>query len=119
MRFLVDQDVYHLTILWLKREGHDIVTARELGLHRADDTVLLRKARELDRLFLSRDKDFGTLVFLKAALSRGVIFLRMTPTDFEEVHQQLQRLLRQHPEEELKQRYCVVEPHRYRTRHLP
>ena len=24
MRFLVDQDVYHLTILWLKREGHDI-----------------------------------------------------------------------------------------------
>ena len=42
----------------------------------------------------------------------------MTPADFEDVHQQLQRLLREHTEEYLKQCYCVVEPHRYRLRSL-
>lgn len=119
MRLLVDQDVYHFTILWLRQEGHNVVTARELGMHRAEDEALLRKAQELDRLFLTRDKDFGALVFLKAASSKGVIFLRITPTDFEDVHQQLQRLLREHTEEYLKQCYCVVEPHRYRLRSLP
>ena len=119
MRLLVDQDVYHFTILWLRQEGHSVVTARELGMHRAEDEALLQKALELDRLFLTRDKDFGALVFLKAALSRGVILLRITPTDFEEVHQRLQRLLREHTEEYLKQCYCVVEPHRYRLRSLP
>ena len=31
MRFLVDQDVYQVTISWLRSEGHDVVTARELG----------------------------------------------------------------------------------------
>ena len=56
MRFLVDQDVYHFTILWLKQEGHDVVTARELGMHRAEDEVLLRKARELDFALAVRQK---------------------------------------------------------------
>lgn len=119
MRLLIDQDVYHFTILWLRQEGHNVVTAKELGMHRVEDEALLQKALELDRLFLTRDKDFGALVFLKAASSKGVIFLRITPSDFEDAHQQLQRLLREHTEEYLKQCYCVVEPHRYRLRSLP
>ena len=52
-------------------------------------------------------------------LNRGIILPRITPTDFEEVHQRLQHLLREHTEEYLKQCYCVVEPHRYRLRSLP
>ena len=64
MRFLVDQDVYQVTIEWLKKEGHDVVTAKELGMQRAADQDLLKKAKEKDRLFLTRDKDFGALVFL-------------------------------------------------------
>ena len=101
MRFLIDQDVYHFTVVWLREEGHDILTAKELRMSRADDDVLLRQARERNRIFLTRDKDFGALVFLQAAVSKGVIFLRMTPADFEEVHQQLRRLLREHVEKSL------------------
>ena len=51
MRFLLDQDVYALTARFLRELGHDIVTAAELGLSRAADTVLLaawpRKAASL------------------------------------------------------------------------
>jgi len=35
MRFLVDQDVYHVTVEWLRKEGHDVVTAKEVGMQRA------------------------------------------------------------------------------------
>ena len=73
MRLLPDQDVYRVTIDQLKEWGHDVVTAKELGMQRAADEDLLKKARELDRLLITRDKDFGTLVFLKKELSPGVI----------------------------------------------
>jgi predicted nuclease of predicted toxin-antitoxin system len=118
MRFLADHDVYAVTVEWLRQQGHDVVTVKDLGMQQAADEDLLAKAKELDRLFLSRDKDFGALVFLRAAGASGVIFLRVTPTTVEEVHNELRRLLNERTEAELKTFYCVVEPHRYRIRHL-
>ena len=119
MRFLADQDVYQLTVAWLREGGHDVVTARALGMQQAADDVLLQKARETGRLFLTRDKDFGALVFLEARRAPGVMLLRSAPTVVEEVHFQLDRLLQEHTEEELQELFCVVEPHQYRLRHIP
>ena len=48
MRFLADQDVYYITIEWLRKEGHDVVMAREIGMQRATDQELLKKARETE-----------------------------------------------------------------------
>jgi len=116
---LVDQDVYHVTVEWLRKEGHDVVTAKEVGMQRAADQDLLKKARGMDRLFLTRDKDFGTLVFLRASESAGVILLRIMPMVVDEVHQELRRLFEEHKKEELGRVFCVVEPHRHRIRRLP
>jgi predicted nuclease of predicted toxin-antitoxin system len=119
MHFLADQDVYQVTIEWLRKEGHDVVTAKELRMQRAADLDLLKRAKGKDRLFLTRDKDFGALVFLRGLESAGVILLRVMPMVVREVHQQLRRLLREHGEEEMRKSFCVVEPHRYRIRQLP
>ena len=118
MRFIVDQDVYRVTIDQLKEWGHDVVTAKELGMQRAADEDLLKKAKERKRLFITRDKDFGSLVFLKGELSAGVIFLRMSPVTAREVHRELQRLFEEHTEPELEHLFCVVEPNRHRIRSL-
>ncbi|MBM4309293.1 MAG: hypothetical protein FJ123_21405 [Deltaproteobacteria bacterium] len=119
MRFLTDQDIYKITIDRLKEEGHDLLTAKELGLQQASDQDLLKRAQTEKRMLLTRDKGFGGLVFLNKRLSTGVILLRMTPGSAEEVHHELHRLLEEHGEDELKKVFCVVEPHRYRIRHLP
>jgi hypothetical protein len=37
----------------------------------------------------------------------------------EEVHHELLRLPEEHGDEELRNVFCVVEPHRHRIRHLP
>ena len=83
MRLLIDQDIYHFTIEWLKKEGHDVITASELGMARASDEKLLKKAAEINRIFVTRDKDFGALVFLKNKVSCGVVLLRSAPEDIE------------------------------------
>jgi len=119
MRFLADHDVYFITVQELRHAGHDVVTAKELQMQTADDSDLLAKARALDRIFLSRDKDFGTLVFLHALTSPGVIFLRISPTEVNAVHRVLHRLLHEQSEELLNRSYCVVASSRYRIRQLP
>jgi len=119
MRFLADQDVYHMTLAFLKSERHDILAAQELGMHRAPDEELLRRAKQGRRLLLTRDKGFGALTFLRSEDSAGVILLRGNPGEIDRVHQELLRLLNDHTEDELTKLFCVVEPHRHRLRRLP
>jgi len=88
-------------------------------LQQAPDEDLLKRAQPGKRLLLTRDKVFGGLFFLNKELSTGVILLRMTPTVAEEVHHELHRLFEKHGEEELRNVFCVVEPHQHRIRHLP
>jgi predicted nuclease of predicted toxin-antitoxin system len=118
MRFIADQDVYWLTIRVLREWGHEVTTARDLGMQKASDEDLLDKARARSKIFLTRDKDFGTLTFLKEKISTGIIFLRCSPTNLDAVHQELKRLLSVHDEEALKCYFSVVEPNRYRIRKL-
>jgi len=118
MRFLADQDLYKVTIDQLKNWGHDVVTVKELGMQGAMDEDLLRMARIENRSLLTRDKGFGTLVFLNKELSTGVVLLKITPMTIKEVHQEIYRLFKEHKEEALKSLFCVVEPHRHRIRYL-
>jgi predicted nuclease of predicted toxin-antitoxin system len=115
MRFLTDQDVYFSTTTLLREWGNDVVTAKDLKMERARDEELLLKAKELNRIFVTRDKDFGALVFLKD-INNGVILLRMTPSTIDETHKELKYLLSEHSEEDLNQYFSVVEPNRHRIR---
>jgi len=42
MELLCDQDVYRLTIDSLREWGHDVITAKELDMSRAEDEQLLK-----------------------------------------------------------------------------
>jgi predicted nuclease of predicted toxin-antitoxin system len=36
MRLLVDQDVYHATLVWIRSAGHESVVVKELGAAKGD-----------------------------------------------------------------------------------
>jgi predicted nuclease of predicted toxin-antitoxin system len=118
MRFLLDQDVYTATERFLTDQGHDVVVAARLGLSRAPDETLLRVAQEQGRIFVTRDRDFGSLVFVKG-LGSGVIYLRVLPSTQEAVHRELERTLIMHTESELATAFVVVESDGHRIRKLP
>lgn len=117
MRFLLDQDVYAVTARFLSELGHDVVLAATLGLSRASDSHLLKLAQEQGRILVTRDRDFGSLVFV-GDLRVGVIYLRAFPSTILAVHQELERILVTYSEDELREAFIVVEPGRYRFRRL-
>jgi predicted nuclease of predicted toxin-antitoxin system len=117
MRFLLDQDVYALTARLLRGLGHDVVLAFEIGGSQAPDSDLLRTAQEQERIFVTRDRDFGSLVFVQE-IRVGVIYLRIQPTTLTSVHQKLGAILASYSEDQLRSAFVVVEPGRHRFRRL-
>jgi predicted nuclease of predicted toxin-antitoxin system len=117
MKFLLDQDVYALTERFLRGLGYDVVTAAELDMSRALDTELLQTAGEQGRIFVTRDRDYGNLVFVHSAGS-GVIYLRILPSTIEDVHAELKKVLETYSEAELAKSFVVVEEHRHRIRRI-
>ena len=115
MKLLTDQDVYAATVQFLRGLGHDVATAAERGLAQAEDAELLRAAHADGRIFVTRDRDYGGLVFLQA-LQAGVLYLRVLPSTLNAVHVELGRVLGMYNEEELHGAFVVVEPGRHRVR---
>lgn len=118
MRLLLDQDVYAVTERHLHKLGHDVVTARALGMSQADDTQLLARAAQEQRILVSRDRDYGALVFVERK-GGGVIYLRVTPATVNAVHVELENVLKRYTEEQLRTAFVVVEPGQHRFRQRP
>jgi predicted nuclease of predicted toxin-antitoxin system len=118
VRLFLDQDVYSVTAKFLRDAGHDVITASDIGRSRATDTELLGFAHQEGRIMVTRDRDFGELVFLKE-MGAGVIYLRLPPAALEAGHKELETVLTAHSEDELRSAFVVVEPGRHRFRRLP
>jgi predicted nuclease of predicted toxin-antitoxin system len=118
MKFLADQDVYAATVTFLRGLAHDVVTASGLGMAQAADAELLRVAHEQVRIFVTRDRDYGGLVFVQGS-GPGVIYLRILPSTVSAIHAELERVLTLYSEQELQGSFVVVEPGRHRIRKPP
>ncbi|MCL0098691.1 DUF5615 family PIN-like protein [Dehalococcoidia bacterium] len=117
MSLLLDQDVYAATARFLRDLDHDVICAGEMGCSRTSDEELLSIAQEQGRIFVTRDRDFGRLVFVRD-IGRSIIYLRILPSTLNVGHKELETVLTLYSEEELKKAFVVVEPGRHRFRRL-
>lgn len=76
MRFLVDLDLSPRLSDQLSDLGHDSVHAQSLGMLTAPDEVVLKRARAEDRILISADSDFGTILATTRARTPSVLYLR-------------------------------------------
>lgn len=115
MRFLLDQDVYAVTARFLVDTGHDVILVAQIGLSQASDEEILKTAQQHNRILVTRDRDYGNLVFVRA-MGSGVIYLRALPTTVNRIHNELVKVLETYSEVELVRAFVVVEPdgHRFR-----
>jgi len=118
MRLLLDQDVYRITRDFLRNLGHDVVTAGDMGLGKANDLTLLKTAQEEKRILVSRDKDFGTLVFLREERTAGVLLIRGKAGEIDQIHERLKKFLKRRKESDFLDTIAVVEPDRIRFRRI-
>ncbi len=117
MMFMLDQDVYMTTARFLEGLGHDVISASRMGLSGASDEELLRVANGEGRILVTRDRDFGGLVFVKL-LGAGVIYLRILPSTQNAVHGELERVLTTYTGEELSMAFVSIKPDGHRIRRL-
>lgn len=77
MRFLVDQNLSPLLADELRAAGHDVTHTRDLGLSTAEDSVVMQRALDEQRVLISADTDFGTLLATSGAAQPSVLLLRL------------------------------------------
>jgi predicted nuclease of predicted toxin-antitoxin system len=111
VRLLPDQDVYELTARFLRDEGHDVVKVSDIGNASASDGENLKAAVSLSRVFVTRDRDYGTWFSLGKS---GLVFCIFECSNREVVHTELSRVLKTYSEAELKTAFVVVEAGRHR-----
>ena len=118
MRFLVDMPLSPATAAWLREQGHDAVHASDMGLHDAEDPVILGRARSEQRIVVTADLDYPRLLALSRAEGPGLILFRGGDYSEVEVIERLTRALQSVSAEDLAESIVVIERVRIRRRRL-
>lgn len=74
MRLFADTNITSLTVRDLRAAGHDVAYSAEWPKD-PGDAALLAHARSESRIFITKDRDIGALVYRDGALHAGVLLI--------------------------------------------
>jgi predicted nuclease of predicted toxin-antitoxin system len=120
LKFFIDNALPPLLAARLRVSGHDAVHVREYGMQQASDQDILERALQEDRVIVSADTDFGTILALRR-LHRPSFILFRNPdiVRAEDYYKAILHLLTVAETELANGCILTVRPNRVRIRALP
>ena len=114
MKFLVDVGVGKKVENWLKENGFDVLSVRDID-SRAKDSQILRWSVDQQRMIISMDKDFGELVYNSGKHHAGVLILRLEDADADTKVAVIKKIFAEYYDK-IESHFCVFQDGRLRIR---
>ena len=115
-RFLADECTFARTVRFMRGLGFHVERIQDLGLKGAADSVVFRKAQEIESVLVTNDRGFGNTGAYPPSSHHGVIVLKMSadPESVRRVHRVLRELLES--EGRFEGTLFIVDANKYRKR---
>ena len=106
MNFIVDECVGPSVARWLTEKGYNVFSVYDQAMGE-DDTFVLQKAIDENRILVTSDKDFGEMIFRDNWNHCGVILFRLLDERVKNKISKLELLLNNH-EKDLENNFIVL-----------
>ena len=116
MRIKLDENLPRDLAELLRSSGHDVATVSEENLCGADDSIVLEKASQEERLFMTFDNDFANIRKFPPGAHGGIVVFRLRDQRWAAMKQPAQRLMESGLLQKLEQGLAVVDETRVRFR---
>ncbi|MBS3816887.1 MAG: DUF5615 family PIN-like protein [Candidatus Thermoplasmatota archaeon] len=119
VKFFLDENMPNSSVDMLKDLGYEVGHARTSGLKGATDDEISKYAKDQKAILVSRDLDFGNVLWYPEGSHHGLLLLRL-PHDFtaEQITQKLEKFLKEIEVEKLAGHITILELGRYRVREI-
>jgi predicted nuclease of predicted toxin-antitoxin system len=114
LKFLVDVGVGMSVDKWLRENGHDVLSVRDVDSRAKDPDILQSAVREA-RMIITMDKDFGELVYSSGLAHSGVLILRLEDATSKEKVEVLKAILSEFATS-IENKFCVYQKGKLRIR---
>ncbi|MUG99365.1 hypothetical protein F7734_46600 [Scytonema sp. UIC 10036] len=119
MKLLLDEGLPRSAAARLSNVNIDTIHVSEIGLSAAEDAEIIQRAIEEDRVVVTLDADFHTLLALYEATVPSVIRIRIERLRAQALTDLLVKVINECSEELQQGAAVTVEPNRIRVRRLP